>query len=145
MFYGMNPEVAGQLGECTVLDYSKVPYEVTSLEYCFDGWLGDDILVAFPVVIVSQRLRSALEAARLSGLSFSDATITKSDLFREVQGDLQLPAFSWLKPNGKAFVDDFALSPNSDFSIVVSEKTLAILEQYAMSHCEFEVLEPSSS
>ena len=43
-YYHLEPEVAGGIGERTVLDRSGPRLRATSLHYEFDGWLGDDLL-----------------------------------------------------------------------------------------------------
>ncbi|GGJ53754.1 hypothetical protein ALP32_02980 [Pseudomonas avellanae] len=44
-YYHIEPEVAGSLGEQTVIDTESWPPKVSRLEYQFDGWLGDELLV----------------------------------------------------------------------------------------------------
>ena len=38
-YYVLEPEVAGGLGENSIVDHSVVPFQVTRLHYEFEGWL----------------------------------------------------------------------------------------------------------
>ena len=48
----IEPEVAGGLGDHTVMDRSVHPPIVSKLHYQMEGWLGDALLESFPVFIV---------------------------------------------------------------------------------------------
>jgi hypothetical protein len=139
-FYGLNPEIAGQLGDETVMDYSVVPYRVISLEYKFDSWLGDDLIAGFPVVIATHRLRQAIEEASLSGCSFAPMKVSRSEMFREFHGELELPVFWWMKLTGSQQADDFAESSRPEYSLVVSERALLCFKRFGFSHCRVEAL-----
>ncbi|APF85630.1 hypothetical protein HI806_01945 [Ralstonia solanacearum] len=54
-YFFLEPEVAGALGENTVLDASTHPPRVEKLHFEFSGWLGDAILESFPCVIATLR------------------------------------------------------------------------------------------
>jgi len=51
-----DPEVAGRLGEKTVLIATSHPPITERLNYEFDGWLGDDLLEPFLCYIVTESL-----------------------------------------------------------------------------------------
>ncbi len=55
-YFVLEPEVAGQLGEQTVMDRSTHPPTIEKLHFVFDGWLGDDIVATFPSFWVSKNL-----------------------------------------------------------------------------------------
>jgi hypothetical protein len=112
-FFVLEPEVAGGLGETTILDNTTHPPLVATLEYAFDTWLGDDLLEAFPCYIVTERLRNALDNSGFTGFGFDDVTITASDFFQETVAypytSSTLPKFYWLKVGGQAGEDDFGI------------------------------------
>jgi hypothetical protein len=134
-FFALNPEVAGSLGDNTVMDYTKVPYRVVSLEYCFDDWLGDDLLESFPCYIVTDRLKTAIEGEGFTGCYFDDVTITRSELFKEIRGTMSLPIFHWLRVTGSAGSDDFGISEEAP-RLIVSGRALACLKKHSMVHCQ---------
>lgn len=70
MYRYLEPEVAGGMGNDTILDNSVHPPIVTFLHYHFSGWIGDDILETFPYFIFSERLKNAIENNKLKGISF---------------------------------------------------------------------------
>jgi hypothetical protein len=133
-YYLINPEVAGQLGEGTIIDYSIRPFKVNQLEYQFQGWLGDDLLECHPCFICTHYLRMKLEATVLTGYIFDVCKISKSDTFNELYPGKDLPVFYWLKVIGKAG-DDFILSSNG--SMMVTEDALKVLKSANINHCDF--------
>lgn len=134
MYFILEPEVAGGLGEQTIMDNGKHPPVVTKLHYEFDGWLGDEILESFPCFIVTSEVRNALENSTLSGYSFQEAIITTSPTFLEIYPDRHLQDFCWLKIHGAAGKDDVGLT--SDGRLTVSENALAILRHFRIDHCQ---------
>lgn len=132
-FFVLEPEVGGAIGESTTFDYSTEPPSVLTLEYMFETWLGDDLLEAHPCFIVSARLKSALERLGGSGYVFDSVTITKADQFDELNANIQLPQFDWLKIQGVAGINDCGLS--KDGSLVVSTRMLDLLRQFNINHC----------
>jgi hypothetical protein len=135
-FYFLEPEVAGGLGEFTIIDRSVFPPAVTSLHYVFDGWLGDDILESFPCFIVTDRLASGLVERRFSGIALDTVHITVSAQFRQDHPDRQLPHFNWLRVHGRAQLDDFGLG--EDNRLVVSERAFNLMRQFCLEHCDVE-------
>ncbi|MBP1127131.1 MULTISPECIES: hypothetical protein [Pseudomonas] len=136
MYYYIEPEVAGGLGDSTVMDTSVHPPKVTALEYRFEGWLGDALLESFPCFIVSDSLAIAIGEYRLSGVFFEDVLITKSDEFEEINPDITLPKFVWLKIGGKAGLDDFGLA--DDYRLVVSVMALNLLRGFGIDNADLE-------
>ena len=138
MYFRVRPEVAGELGVTTVIDTTVHPPIISRLEHRFEGWLGDDLLTVFPVFIVTEKLRTDLEESPLTGFSFDDVTITKSELFEELYPERALPGFSWLKINGQMGIDDFAETRRG--RLVVSERALDLLRQHHFQDAEVEEL-----
>jgi hypothetical protein len=135
-YYALEPEVAGHLGDRSVVDRSVHPPVVKRLHYEFDGWLGDDLLESFPSFIVTKSLCERLVQSGLRGCQFDHAEVSKSDLFEEIHPDRELPEFAWLKIVGRAGVDDFGLSP--DHRLVVSQRALDILKSLKLDNCDTE-------
>lgn len=101
---------------------------VYSLEYRFDGWLGNCILETFPCLIIVEDAKKSIEKECLSGVVFEDVFITRSEFFEEIYPRRELPKFYWAKITGRAGVNDFGLS--NDFRLVVSQKGLDVLKSH---------------
>lgn len=136
MFYYIEPEVSGGLGEKTVIDTTVHPPSVSKLHYQFDGWLGDHLLETFPCYIISDRMVSNIASAGLSGYQIDSVEVTKSDQFNDLYPGKQLPPFFWLKINGKAGNDDFGIA--DDHRLVVSEKALSVLRRGCIDQADLE-------
>ncbi|MEE4127064.1 hypothetical protein [Pseudomonas viridiflava] len=134
MYFYMEPEVAGGLGESTILDTSYHPPKIEKLEYRFDAWLGDDILETFPCHIVTIELAKSIKEKNLTGVSFSPVKISKSDCFLETYPNLELPEFQWMLVYGVAGIDDLGLS--KDYRLVVSNLALSLLRKFKIKQAE---------
>ncbi len=132
----LEPEVSGGLGDGTVMDTSVHPPIVTRLNYEFDGWLGDVIVTSFPCYLVTEGAKEKILENGFSGVGFDKVEVTMSELFEEMQPDLELPPFVWLKVNGEAGHDDFGLA--RDHRLVVSERVLDILRPSGISNALIE-------
>lgn len=130
-FY-VEPEVAGGLGPNTVMDRSTHPPVVHKLHYEFDGWLGDELLETFPAFIVTDNMRSRIEAAGLTGTDFAPVEVSLSETFRELHPGRELPPFHWLKLVGQAGHDDFGAAP--DGRLIVSERALKLLQSVGIAN-----------
>ena len=139
-FYIVEPEVAGGLGEHTLMDRTTQPPTVSKLLYNFDGWIGDVLLESFPCFIATKRAAEELKMAHSTGVEFSDVEITKSEQFRELYPQRQLPEFLWLKVSGKAGTDDFGI--HSDFRLVVSERILKLFQSQGLKNAIIEPFRP---
>jgi hypothetical protein len=133
-YFILEPEVAGGLGNNTLLDANKHPPIVKRLQYVFDGWLGDELLESFPCFIATKAVVDALQPLNPSGLTFGEVEISKSELFEELHPDRQLPEFVWLKINGTAGRDDFGLC--TEYRLVVSDRVLIALRSRRLQQCE---------
>ena len=141
-YWSLEPEVAGELGHASVLDTSVRPPVVSTLQYCFTGWLGDALLESFPCYIVTDALGAALLSSRLSGFALDAVDVVTSDEFDELYPSRALPGFCWLKVVGQPAVDDLGLS--KEHVLVVSDAALQVLRQHGLSHCEIEELAHAS-
>ncbi|TPI47419.1 hypothetical protein FJW05_10570 [Mesorhizobium sp. B2-9-1] len=136
-YFYIEPNVAGGLGEHTVLDPSVHPPIVTQLHYEVEGWFGDVIVTTFPCFLVTEETQHALQKMGFSGATFAAAEVTISEDCQEDQPGLQLPLFVWLKVHGKAGHDDFGIA--ADYRLVISKRVLDLLESLGIP---FAVVEP---
>jgi hypothetical protein len=139
-YFVLEPEIAGGWGERTVADTSVFPPEVSSLHYRFDGWLGDELLEAFPCFVVTERLATRLRRSGFTGFRLQAVEITTSEEFDALYPDRALPLFKWLRPVGKAGADDFGLS--ATHRLVVSARALAMLRKFRFRECEVAEFSP---
>jgi hypothetical protein len=110
--FEIEPDVAGGIGRGTVMDTSVHPPVVTKLVYQFEGWFGDSIVTTFPCFLVTEDVKRRLVDLGASGAAFAQAEITISENFHELQPDVELPPFVWLKIDGQAGRDDFGIAGN---------------------------------
>jgi hypothetical protein len=92
----------------------------------FDAWLGDDIVRAHPLLLVTSRLRRAL--LRLpdgTGFSFTPVRVSTSPFFRKDNPDRRLPRFWRLVVDGRPGIDDMGML--ADHSLVVSLRVVTML------------------
>lgn len=136
-YFRLGPEVAGGLGRKTVVEGDGYPPNVTRLHYEFYGWLGDDLLRAFPCYVVTERLRAAIEESSPTGCSFDQVLVTTTTEFRALFPDVQLPRFSWLRVVGQPGVDDFGMGEDPP-RLIVSEQVLEVLKRFSIANCEVE-------
>nr|WP_159063851.1 hypothetical protein [Thaumasiovibrio occultus] len=132
MTFELEPEVAGELGEHTVVDTTQFPPLVSTLHHQFEGWLGDDLLECFPCFLVTAALAQKIEQMALSGVVLSEVMISTSPSFSQRHPNTNLPAFKWLKIIGDS-ADDFSL--NADNLLVVSEAAYKVLAQFSIANC----------
>lgn len=139
----VSPEVAGELGDASIMDSSVHPPTVSKLHHRFEGWLGDDLLEAFPCLLVSSALAKALEEARLVGFSLGEVDVSVSPEFLELYPQRTLPEFLWLQITGEDCNADFRLTP--DFRLEVSSRALEVLKKFNIAHSVIEAAESGSS
>ena len=131
-YYQLEPEVAGGIGEHSVIDRSSGKVVVRKLHYEFDGWGGDELLESTPCFIVSERLAREIERAQLTGVSFDEVQVTTSDQFKVLYPNRQIPKFIWLKVGGEAGRDDFGIAPG--LLLVVSKRAYDLLRTFGVSN-----------
>ena len=137
MFFKLEPEVAGELGENTELDASTHPPVVRKLHYHMDFWLGDDLLETFPCFLASDRLRAVLENMDATGIAFDVVEVTFGEDFHDRYPGGTLPRLNWLKPIGVAGKDDFGLVHPA--YLIVSARVWEAMQAHArLDHCEVE-------
>jgi hypothetical protein len=131
-YYQLEPEVAGGIGEHSVIDRSSGKMVVRKLHYEFDGWGGDELLESTPCFIVSERLAHEIDRAQLTGISFDAVEVTTSDQFKELYPNRQIPKFIWLKVEGEAGRDDFGIAPG--LLLVVSKRAYDLLKIFGVAN-----------
>ena len=74
------------------------------LEFKFDRWNGEDLISAYGLYFMSERLKNAVEAAGLKGMRFQAVQSVKAETFKLGKKAYQaaLPTFYHLKIVGKA-------------------------------------------
>jgi hypothetical protein len=133
-FYIIEPEVSGGIGKNTVMDRNVHPPIVKKLHYEFDDWLGDCIIESFPCYIITKDIQKQLITSRMTGVSFDEVEISKSELFQDLNPNCKLPEFIWLKVHGIAGKDDFGITSTSNiqFGLVISEKVLSLFKSNSL-------------
>jgi hypothetical protein len=138
-FFSLDPECPGSLANDVDLDTSVHPplVESETLHLEFNTWMESALVEVFPCYCVTRELKEAIEAMELSGCLFAPAKITKSDTFNQFYpAGRYVPAFDWLKVEGKAAREDFGVS--KDHLLVVSERALALIKKHGLYECEVE-------
>ena len=142
-YYLLRPEVAGELGE-----NSKVVYEggrmkaVLHLEYVFTGWLGDELLTTHPCFIVTESLQRDIVSNNLKGVRFREIKMSFSEEFFETCKDTEFPCFveliceSSYEENAHCLQNDFYYNRYKE--LIVSEKTLEVINRHKVDMCNIE-------
>jgi hypothetical protein len=142
-YFYIEPEVAGGIGDDTVLDTSVHPPLVSNLSYEFDTFPSDAILSGFPAYIVTDALKDSILQKGATGVDFDRTDVTTSATFDELKAqfhpDQYLPSFAWMKVSGQAGRDDFGIG--SDNRLVVSERLLALLQVHGLENALVEAFE----
>jgi len=138
MPYCLDPEVAGELGEGTVLDSSTHPPALSHLDFTLDYPDADELIQSFPVFLISERLGSRLQAAGLTGFTLTGARVRPSDNYLAVHGDAPHPHYLWMQVAGVAGEADCWL--DDSLMVCVSDRMMTILEAVGLSDCSVEKL-----
>ncbi len=131
-YYQIEPEVAGGIGEHSVIDRSTGKMIVHKLHYVFDDWGGDVLLESCPCFIVTESAKKKLQSIYATGIRFDKVEVTTSELFQQLVPDLELPKFFWLQIDGKPGQDDFGIC--KDPGLVISERALEVLRGLGISN-----------
>lgn len=131
-YFYLEPEVAGGLGENTVMDSSQHPPLVHKLHYVFDVWLGDGLLESFPCFIATDSAMQKLQNAGVTGIEPKPVEVTASEEFHDLYPDKKLPFFVWMQVEGIPGLDDFGIA--KDLRLVISERALDIIKQCGLDH-----------
>lgn len=135
-YFYVEPEIAGSLGENTVMDTEVHPPAISHLHYEFEGWLGDVVLESFPAFIVTQEAADTIRRNDATGGDFAEVEISTSEEFEELYPDRSLPAFVRLLPRGVAGRDDIGAA--DDGRLVLSERILVPLQELGIANALIE-------
>ncbi len=144
--------------------------QISVLDYRFDVWLGDELLQGNACYLATDSLAKRLQLGALSGMSFQAVKVSVSELFEDAFPQVRLPTFQRLIPEGTVDLrngfdlvrwsgDDicwgsridyvkpsaFELavdSPPPPYSLVVTARSLEILKQHCLRHCEIHEVRP---
>ena len=99
----------------------------------FDTWLGDDLVSAHPLLLVTTRLKDALlQLNRPTGFSFALARTTRSPFFERHDPDRALPTFWSVRVDGQPGVDDLGLGQGG--SVVASDRVVEVMGRFSLRH-----------
>jgi hypothetical protein len=134
-FFTIEPETSGA-------PFSGSPQEPPV--YRFDTWLGDDMVHAFPAVLVTAPLKKALLGlAGLSGCDIVEARVATSPFFRKHSPGKRLPRFWSVKVWGQPGRDDMGLKAGS--VLVVSRRVLDVLLDFQIGRAVLAQYAPGRS
>jgi hypothetical protein len=106
----------------------------------FDTWLGDELVRAHPMLLVTSPLKAALIAVMPTGLTIARARVRRSPFFCRHSPDRRLPVFWALHTNERPGVDDAAVA--EDGSFVVSRRVLDVLMEFRVRRAVFAQYSP---
>jgi hypothetical protein len=116
-FFNLEPEVSGSP---TAGPASGAP------AFVFDTWLGDDVIRAYPAVLVTTPVKRALLALPdPTGFEITRARVRRSPFFRQFSPGKRLPRFWAIQVRGQAGRDDMGLTEAG--VLVVSRRVLDVL------------------
>jgi hypothetical protein len=136
--YFVEPEVAGELGEDTVLDSTRHPPVVSRLHYRLDALPTDCLIESFPCFVVTDEAMAAIRDARLSGAAFGPMRLTASPELLAENPSAELPAMHWLRVDG-GMDADFSIGP--DHRLVLSQRALDLLSGISLTGAVVEAIE----
>jgi hypothetical protein len=107
---------------------------ILNLHLEFEGWLGDDLGCESSEYYVTDRLKKGIEESNLTGFFFDDLESSKAPYFEEMEPNVKLPHFFWLRIFGEIGKDDLSLFKNVD--LIVSKKAMACFSAYNIQHAQ---------
>lgn len=142
-YFFIMPEVAGAMGDRSIVDRKVHPPLVQKLHYEFEGWMGDVLLDTFPCVVATKEAADALASAAVTGIDYAKVEVSTSELFRHLHPNLHLPPFVWLQIKGKAGKDDFGdyydtRGERPWTRHVISGRALDIIRSFGLNHAKIE-------
>ena len=143
-YYLLQPEIAGELGDSSEITYEDGRVkEVQFLEFVFTRWLGDEILKARPCYIITKDIMNSGIEDGITGAKYEEIKVSFSEDFLDMYENMSdMPMFVRLLPINK--IDNLEENMEEDIyfdkynRLVVSEKTMKILEKYRIDNCDVE-------
>jgi hypothetical protein len=112
------------------------------VEVCvFDTWLGDDVVRAYPLLLVTTPVKEELERLPAGGFTVGPARCETSLFFRRHHPGRQLPDFWAVQVSGEAGVHDVGLA--SDRSIVISGAVLSLVMRFRIKQAVLAQYSPA--
>ena len=142
MYYTIDPEVTGELGEDSSYDEAQRAVDKGPLQLIFEGWLGDDLIAMSPFWFVTEQLASAMKEASLTEFELDPVTVSKGDQW-ELAARFELPPV-WFRliPTGSIESgDDVAL----DDGLVVSNRALEVFQSFSLTQATVTPFDETSS
>lgn len=138
-FYNLQCEVPGGFGTETIFNKETIPWEIEELHVVFDGWLGGNILALSSALLITDELKAQITPDITGIQGFQEVIIEKSDTFDALQSDTNLPNFTLLKVNNRAFLDDISLGFHNNLynQLIISEKFKSILDNFDLGNHTF--------
>lgn len=108
----------------------------------FDYWLGDDLVRAYPAVLVTEPVKTALEALeRPTGFTLTPARVTPSAFYRKHNPRRPLPSFWSIEVLGHAGRDDMGMTRAGQ--LVVSRRVLDVLLEFRIGRAVVAQYQPA--
>lgn len=102
----------------------------------FDTWLGDDVVRAYPAILITTPVRDALKRlGRVTGFTIVRARTRRSAFFLKHSPSRLLPVFWQVDIQGMAGRDDMGLGPAG--ALVVSRRMLDTFCDFHMPRATF--------
>jgi hypothetical protein len=99
--------------------------------FTFDTWLGDDVVSAHPLLLITAELKEALLGlGHPTGFSLVRAQVTRSAFFERHSPDRRLPTFWWVEVYGRPGVDDLGIG--IDGSFVASARVVEVMATFSL-------------
>jgi hypothetical protein len=99
----------------------------------FDTWLGDDVVRAHPLLLVTTPIKDALLGlGQPTGFSVVRVEAMRSEFFVRHDPDRQLPEFWSVEMHGRPGVDDFGMG--RDGSVVASARVVEAMGRFSLKH-----------
>ncbi|NYI58239.1 hypothetical protein [Cellulomonas soli] len=111
-----------------------VPPRLSNVSLQFEGWLGDDLIETYPLFAVTDRLRAALRASGVSGVSFEQVPTIRSEQLLELQPGDEIGTWSLMAVTGRAGTDDAWLSPR--WMLMVSQRFWDVASRFQLTYCD---------
>jgi len=86
MYYDIEPEVPGHIGDNTVIDRPVHPVIISKLQYVFDAVPDDVLITSSPVYLLKRDAKPDLEAIQPTGVEFDKVQVSKLTNFEISSG-----------------------------------------------------------
>jgi hypothetical protein len=133
----LEPLIAGELGDDTVLDTGSHPPLVRSVEFVLDAPTDEDLIESFPVFLVSEELGSALAAAKLNGFRLDDADVRPSSEYLAVFGEVPHKRYRWLRMISSGASDCWL---DDQYRLCVSDRMYSLISRHRIEGCDVTAL-----